>query len=215
MEDTIFLKVRLRGGEAMYVTPVSHSYRDEDRKFHIYETLEFLPRIPSPLRWTTYLSRLHDVRLWCFRLTKLARATKVIAEVILDNFYWFTGTNVFDSWFPNRTWEWWDNYLVSKELSHKWFYAVDIFQPYERLHIEGNIEVDYSNIDKYITWCGDDSIYYLPPSSLWIEERLREKFHVWTFDIDEDKIVEEKFWKWRQEQIDKGYEVYYITSLET
>lgn len=31
----------------------------------------------------------------------------------------------------------------------------------------------------------------------------------------EDKVAEEKFWKWRQGQIDKGYEVYYITSLET
>jgi hypothetical protein len=215
MEDTISLEVNLRGGEAMYVTPVSHSYCDKDRKFYIYDTLEFLPRIPLPLRWVTYQSRLHDIRLWCFKLTKLARATKVIAEVFLDNFPRFTGASVFDPWFKYMTWEWWDSYLVSKELNHKWFYAVDIFQPYEPLHIEGNIEVDYSNVDKYIQWCDDGFIYYLPPSSLWIEERLRERFHVWTFDKEEDKVAENKFWKWRQEQIDKGYEVYYITSLET
>lgn len=35
------------------------------------------------------------------------------------------------------------------------------------------------------------------------------------YDKEEDKIAEDKFWKWRQEQIDKGYEVHYITSLET
>jgi|SRR4028119_664883 hypothetical protein len=213
MEDTVTLKVKLCGGEAFYITPVSHSYRDEDRKFHIYYTLEFLPRIPSPLRWITYQGRLHDVRLWCFRLTKLTRAAKVIAEVVLDNLRWFTGANVFDSWFPNRTWEWWDNYLVSKELNHKWFYAADVFPC--TLHLEGNIEVDWSNVDKHISWGDDSYIGYLPPSSHYIEERLRERFHVWTFDKEEDKIAEEKFWKWRQEQIDKGYEVYYITSLET
>ena len=215
MEDTISLEVNLRGGKAMYVTPVSHSYYDKDRKFYIYDTLEFLPRIPLPLIWVTYQGRLHNIRLWCFRFTKLVRATKVITELFLDNFPRFTGTNVFDPWFKNRTWKWWDSYLASRELNHKWFYAVDIFQPHEPLYIKGNIEVDYSNIYKYIEWCDDGSTYYLPPSSLWIEERLREKFHIGTYDKEEDKIAEDKFWKWRQEQIDKGYEVYYITSLET
>lgn len=213
MPDTISLEVRLRGGEAMYLTPVSHSYGDEDRKFYIYDTLEFLPSIPSHLRRTTYRGKLHDVRLWCFRLTKLARATKVIAQVFLDNFPRFTGANVFDPWFKNRTWEWWDNYLVSRELSHKWFYAVDIFKPYEPLRIKGNIEVDYSDVDKYVTWCDDGSVYYLLPSSLWVEERLKERFHIYTYDKGEDQIAEEKFWKWRQEQIDRGYEVYYISIL--
>lgn len=208
MPDTISLEVNLRGGEALYVTPVSHSYCEKDRKFHIYETIEFLPKIPWGLKHATYQGKLHNVRLGCFRLTKLVRATKVIAEVFLDNFKWFTGANVFDSWFKNTTWKWWDSYLVNRELGHNWFYAVDVFQPYERLHIEGNIELGSS---KYIDW--DDT--YPPPSSLWVEERLKERFHVYTYRKEEDKIAEEKFWKWRQEQIDKGYEVYYITSLET
>jgi len=215
MKDTVTLKVNLRGGEAMYVTPVSHSYCEKERKFHIYDTLEFLPRIPWELRHYIYEGRLHDARFWCFRLAKLARTAKVIAEVVLNNFSEFTGANVFNSWFSNRTWRWWDSYLVNKELNHKWFYAVEVFQPNNPLHIEGNIEVDWSNVDKYISWGDDSCIGYLPPSSLWIEERLRERFHVWTFDKEEDKVVEDKFWKWRQEQIDKGREIYYITSLET
>lgn len=214
MEDIVSLEVNLRGGEAMYVTPVSFDWSMEDNKFYIYDTLEFLPRISFCLQNFAYRHKYHSLQLWCFRLNKLIKAAKVPVDIFFDNIQRFTGSNVFDSWFPNRTWEWWDNYLVSKELSHKWFYAVDIFQPYEALHIEGNIEVDYSNVDKYIDW-DDDSTSYLLPSSLWIEERLKEKFHVWIYDKEEDKIAEEKFWKWRQEQIDKGYEVYYITSLET
>ena len=88
---------------------------------------------------------------------------------------------------------------------------MDVFQPNEPLHLRGNIEVDWSNASKYITW----DIGYLSPNSLWVEERLKKEFHVWTFDKEENKAAEEKFWKWRQEQMDKGYEVFYITSLET
>ena len=213
MEDTVTLEVKLRGGEAFYITPVSYQYHDKDTQFRRYNAKEFLPRIPWALKHDSYTNKSHLLNLWCFRLTKLVRTAKVIAEVVLDNFPRFTGANVFDSWFPNRTWEWWDKYLVDRELTHDWFYAADVF-PYT-LHLEGNIEVDWSNIDKYISWGDGSYMGYLPPSPLYIEERLKERFHVWTFDKEEDKIAEKKFWKWRQEQIDKGYEVYYITSLET
>lgn len=213
MEDTVSLQVKLRGGEAMYVTPISFDWGMEDNKFRTYDTIEFLPRISFCLQHFAYRHKYHSLQLWCFRLTKLVRAAKVPVDIFLDNIRSFTGSNVFDSWFPNRTWKWWDKYLVDKELTHNWFYAVNVF-PYT-LHLEGNIEVDWSNVNKYINWGDDSYIGYLPPSSLYIEERLKERFHVWTFDEEEDKVAEEKFWKWRQEQIDKGYEVYYITSLET
>jgi len=215
MEDTVSLEVNLRGGEAMYVTPVSYQYHDKSSKFRVYDTLDFLPRIPWALKYDKDTNKFHFLQLWCFRLSKLVRAAKVPVDIFLSNIRSFTGSNVFDSWFQNRTWEWWDRYLIDRELNHDWFYAVDVFQPYEPLHIEGNIEVDWSNVEKYVSWGDDSYIGYLPPSPLWIEERLKEKFHVWTYDKEEDKIAEEKFWKWRQEQIDKGREVYYITSLET
>lgn len=212
MEDTISLQVKLRGGEAMYVTPVSFDWSMEANKFHIYNTLEFLPRISFCLQHFAYRHKYHSLQLWCFRFNKLIRAAKVPVDIFFDNIRNFTGANVFDSWFPNRTWEWWDKYLVGKALNHNWFYAVDIFP--ETLHIEGNIEVDWSNVDRYISWGDDSYVGYLPPSSLWIEERLKENFNWWGHE-DQLKEVEEKFWKWRQEQVDKGYEVYYITSLET
>lgn len=211
MENTISLTVKLCGGEALYITPVSYDWSGEDNKFHIYPTIEFLPNISEILRRSSYENHLHNFQLWRFRLTKLARTAKVVAEIFLDNFPRFTGANVFHPWFKNITWEWWDSYLVSKELSHDWFYAVDVFQPDELLHLRGNIEVDWSNVSKYIAW----DFSYLSPSSLWVEERLKEEFHVWTYDKEKDKIAEKKFWKWKQEQIDKGYEVFYITSLET
>lgn len=208
MEDITTIEIKLRGSEAMFVTPVSHSYYKKNRKFYKYNTLEFSPRIPFPLKHYIYESTSHNIKFWWFRFTKLINAIKVIAEVFLDNFPRFTGVEVFNPWFKNKTWEWWNSYLVEHELSHEWFYAVEVFQPNEPLHIRGNIEVGSS---KYIDW----DFGYATPSSLWIEERLKEEFHVWTFDKEEDRIAEEKFWKWRQEQIDKGYEIFYITSLET
>jgi len=213
MEDIISLEVKLHGGEAFYITPVSYQYHNKDSKFRRYNTIEFLPRIPWALKHDGYTKKYHYLQLWCFRFCKLVKAARVPVDIFLDNIQSFTGSNVFDSWFPNRTWEWWDKYLVDRELTHSWFYAADVFS--HTLHLEGNIEVDWSNVDKYISWGDDSYIGYLPPSSLYIEERLKERFHVWTFDEEEDKVAEEKFWKWRQEQIDKGYEVYYITSLET
>lgn len=213
MEDTVSLEVKLRGGEAFYITPVSFDWSMEHNKFHIYDTLEFLPRISFCLQHFANRHKYHSLQLWYFRLSKLVKAAKVPIDIFLDNIQRFTGSNVFDSWFPNRTWEWWDRYLVGRELNHRWFYAVDVFA--HTLHLEGNIEVDWSNVDKYISWGDDSYIGYLPPSSLYIEERLKGRFHVWTFDDEEDRVAEVKFWKWRQEQIDKGYQVYYITSLET
>lgn len=211
MEDTISLTVKLRGGEALFITPVSYDWGGEDNKFHLYPTLEFLPNIPYVLKGNYIIpNNFHVFNLWKYRATKISEAVKVFINIFLDEFKDFIGSNVFDSWFQNRTWDW-GYYCVSKELSHDWFYAVDIFQPYEPLHLVGNIEVDWSRASKYITW----DIGYLSPSSLWVEERLKKEFHVWTFDKEEDKVAEEKFWKWRQEQIDKGYEVFYITSLET
>jgi len=203
MEDTVTLEVKLRGGEALFVTPISRNWCDKNNKFHIYDTLEFSPTIPWQLKIGNYGERTPYLRFW---FTKITRAIKAFLETFPDNIKEFTGSNVFNSWFSNRTW-YWGKYHIEKELSNDWFYAVDIFKP-EPLHINGNIEVGSS---EYIDW----SSSYPPPSSLWIEERLRERFHVWTFDKEEDKIAEEKFWKWRQEQIDKGYKVYYITSLET
>lgn len=213
MEDTVSLEVKLRGGEAFYITPVSFDWGMEDNKFRIYDTIEFLPKIPWCLQMFTERHRYHLVQLWTFRLNKLVKAANVPIDRFLHNLQSFTGSNVFDSWFPNRNWEWWDKYLVDRELTHSWYYAVDVFS--HTLHLEGNIEVDWSNVDKYISWGNTSYVGYLPPSSLYIEERLKERFHVWTFDDEEDRIAEQKFWKWRQEQIDKGYEVYYITSLET
>lgn len=210
MEDTISLTVSLRGGEALYVTPVSYDWSGEDNKFHIYSTLEFLPSIPSSLKTYSHHAenKLHNLQLWG---SKIIEATKVFFEVFPDNIRRLTGSNVFHPWFKNFTWDW-RVYEINKELTNDWFYAVDIFQFYEPLHFRGNIEIDWSNTSKYINW---ESIGYLSPSSLWVEERLKEEFHVWTYNDVEDKVAEEKFWKWRQEQIDKGYEVFYITSLET
>lgn len=213
MENTVSLKVKLCGGEAMYVTPVSFDWSMEDNKFRKYETIEFLPRIPYCLQLFAHRHKYPLLQLGYFKFIKLLKAAKVPVNIFLNNIQNFTGLNVFDSWFPNRTWQWWDEYLVDRELTHDWFYAVNVFP--HTLHLKGNIEVDWSNVDKYISWGDNSYVGYLPPSSLYIEERLKERFHVWTFDDEEDKVAEEKFWKWRQEQIDKGYEVYYITSLET
>jgi len=207
MEDTISLTIKLRGGEALYITPVSYDWSGENNKFRIYPTLEFLPSIPWALKRGSYENKLHNSQLW---YSKITRTTKAFLEMFPDNIKRLTGSNVFHPWFKNWTWDW-GIYYINKELNNDWFYAVDIFQADEPLHLRGNIEVDWSNASKYITW----DIGYLSPSSLWVEKRLREKFHVWTFDKEEDKVAEEKFWKWRQEQIDKGYEVFYITSLET
>lgn len=212
MENTVSLEVKLRGGEAMYVTPVSFDWSMEDNKFCKYETIEFLPRVPWCLQMFADRHKSHLLQLWSFRLVKLLKAANVPVDIFLSNLKSFTGSNVFDSWFPNRIWRWWDYYLVDIELTHNWFYAVNVFP--HTLHFEGNIEVDWSNVDKYISWGDSTYVGYLPPSSLWVEERLKERFHVWTFDDEEDTVAEKKFWKWRQEQIDKGYEVYYITSLE-
>lgn len=211
MENTVSLEVKLRGGEALYVTPVSIDWHNKDSKFYIYDTIEFLPTIPWALKHGGYDNGFHHLQLWSYRITK---ATIAFLERFPYNIRHLTGSNVFHDYFKHWTWDW-GIYYVNKELTNDWFYAMDIFQPYEPLHIRGNIEIESSfDVDKYVAW-GDIELGYLPPSSLYIEERLKERFHVWTYNDDEDKVAEEKFWKWRQEQIDKGYKVYYITSLET
>lgn len=211
MEDTISLTVKLRGGEALFITPVSYDWSGKDNRLYTYNTLEFLPNIPGVLKGE-YIrpNTFHVLNLWKHRVNKVSRAVRVFIDIFLDNIKDFTGANVFHSWFQNRTW-YWGVYPISKELNNDWFYAVNIFQPDEPLYLKGNIEIDWLAAPKYFTW----DIGYLSPSSLWVEERLREEFHVWTFDKEEDRVAEEKFWKWRQEQINKGYKVFYITSLET
>lgn len=207
MEDTISLTVKLRGGEALYITPVSYDWGGEGNRFHIYPTIEFLPNIPSVLKRSSYDYKSPNLQLL---YSKITRTTKAVIDVLFDNVQKLTGANVFHPWFKNWTWDW-GFYYIDRELRNDWFYAVEVFQSNEPLHLRGNIEVDWSSTSKYISW----DIGYLSPSSLWVEERLKEEFHVWTFNQEEDKVAEEKFWKWRQEQIDKGYEVFYITSLET
>lgn len=204
MPDTISVQIKLRGSEALYATPVSiRSWWIKDSKLHIYSTIEFFPKIPWELKQGEGGNKFHNLQLWYTRLT---RAIKAFLEIFPDNIRKFTGRNVFHEYFKHWTWDWGGRY-VNIELNNDWFYATDIF-PYT-LHINGNIEVDYKNSSEYIDWEG-----YLSPSSKWVEERLKEDFHCWGYQ-DQIKEIEEKFWKWRQEQIDKGYEVYYITSLET
>ena len=210
MEDSLYIKLNLRnGGEGVYVTPVSRYITYENwskNTLRFYPSLEFSPDIPHRLKYQGDDDRWESLKVGigrCFNLLKN------VLDCNLSSFNCFFGSNVFYEYFSYQTWDFGlSNYELHKYLESDWYYATEVF-PY-LLHFDGNLRLDfYGEANKYFE---DVTI---KPSSLWVEEKLKDRFHVWADNRVDDKVAEKEFYQWKQEQEAKGCEVYYITSLET
>lgn len=210
MEDSLYLKLNLRnGGEGVYVTPVSRYITYEDRSKNIlrfYPPIEFSPNIPWQLKYQGEEDKWESLKV------NMGRGISLLKNVLdcnLSSLDCFFGSNVFHEYFSYQTWDFGlSRYEIHKYLESDWYYAAEVF-PF-LLHFYGNLEFDFYGVaSKYFE---DASV---KPSSLWVEEKLKDRFHVWADKRINDDEIEKEFYQWKQEQEAKGCEVYYITSLET